>query len=598
VNEPDPAAVPGAVPYRRWLAAIVGVQVLVAGWLAAQGGLFADDLLFMLLGKDGGLNYRYLTRSAYGHLTPAFLFITDLYGEWFGTTLWPAVIVMVGLCAIATVGFSLTMVGLVGRSRAALLATAWFALGPIVVFSVTWWSYSVTAFAGFAFSTWVVACAVRWERSRSVVDLVGVAVATLLSLSFWEKGFLTPIVIVALLALIVDGAARPRWERWRRRVPVLAVLAGATLPFFVVYVTGSYAKEAGVSPETSSLAKFMVLTVPEGLAPALAGFRYPYVGPGWLIPVAASVALVGFAIVTMVASRAAAPAWIFAAAMIIVNQGILGRGRVGLSGIHIGRDLRYQLDSAFAVCIAVGVAGHHLARRPPSWMPSPARWGRSLLIGSSVALLAMTVASVYTLTTSWDLVPGRDAGRYFDRVRRDWDTYADRDDGTWAILDGSVRSPFMLESSYPWNLWSRIAPLVDSSIRVGTSGERLLRVDLDGSLAPVTFAGSELIAAGVPTSDCTPGDAEVREFEVPEGHSGRYVEIELTGDHDAFTLTILDVDSGAPYDVRGLGTSLTVPAGAESVLVYTPMLGAGPLQLLSGDSSLGCVQRVSIGDIG
>ena len=84
----------------------------------------------------------------------------------------------------------------------------------------------------------------------------------------------------------------------------------------------------------------------------------------------ANALLLGIAVVTSLRSRVAFQAWVFFALCYLINQGVLGRGRVGLIGPHMGTLLRYQLENTVLFCIALAVAIPYLRGAwPARWVP-------------------------------------------------------------------------------------------------------------------------------------------------------------------------------------------------------------------------------------
>lgn len=584
------------------VAAVATLHVLIAGSVARQGGFFADDLLFMMLGRQQGLTWDYLTRSAFGHLTPAYLGVAEMYRAMFGTWFAPALVIMVGVSLASTIAVLRLMRELAGQSWITLLCFGLFALGPISMHSATWWSYSLTAYAGFAFGVAVIGSSIRWERSRSWKHLVGVAAATACSLGFWEKGFLTPVYVVMLIVFVVDRG-RISAQQWRERWPLLVTLAVFTAPFVLLYVTGPYAREAGAAPSLTSMLEFLALTVPEGLLPAALGFQYPYVGAVWLVPLIGCLLLLALITYTSWRSRQALVVWVFVAISIVLNQVLLARARVGMSGIHLGRDFRYQLDSLLFLIIGVGASLRVALLADVRERGKLASLVKSTRVAVGLAALLgafFVFGSIRTLRGAWDVIPAKSAREYFEQVRDDWNRYERESPSVWTIVDNPVQTPFMLAPWYPWTVWSRVGPLIDPDIRSSSAGHQFLLADATGHLAPSEFSGQEYQPDSVTGGDCVSNGDTVVTFSPPEAVTpqGGFVHVQLASEHpDVKVAVYADVD-GQRYEVRGTGEVIDVTANDDQLLIWAPSAGGGPLTVHVVGASGGCVLGLAVGTVG
>ena len=488
--------------YRTVRAALLGVQTVLLIWIASRSYFFSDDLLYgNLLGSEP-LNLHLLTRSWFGHLVPGFIAADWTFVRVVGLDWGVAAVIMIAVTLGATVAMIRLLEAISGRVWRTLAVSALFAFSLMLTTQVMWWGAVMTNVVPLAASIATIGSFARWVRTHRARHLVSMTACFVLAVSFYEKSILTA-AYVGLLSLLVLDAGLPWRERVRttlRRWPAWMLLGGIALVDVGWYLTHDYIIEAGTPPTVRDLGAFLFYSFTEGFAPSFLGVHQPLVSildNRLLTLVLANALLLGVAAVTSLRSRVAFQAWVFFALCYLVNQGVLGRGRVAIIGPHMGTLLRYQLENTVLFCIALVVAAPYLRGL---W---PRRWvlrgrGRAVTSWAVVALLAALLAPYWVISL-------RNEIRAFPGVgARDWvgtftDSLADqrRKNPELAFVDGVVPNWLVNGGMTPFNRYERVLPQLSSDVRLTQTEERGLAVTDTGVVHPVVFAPeADLAAAG------------------------------------------------------------------------------------------------------
>ncbi|WP_369139997.1 hypothetical protein [Modestobacter versicolor] len=610
-DEPSTAAVPTPEPvdgvraepplraYRAALAGLVVAQVALLSYLAGRSYFFTDDLLYGSLLRSEPLTLDLLFRSWFGHLVPGFIAVDWFFINHVGMDWTAAAAIMVAATVGGTVAMSRLLDALTGRAWRNLVVTALFGFSLFVTTQVMWWGAVLTNVVPLAASIATMGCFVRWVRTGRTRHLVGMAVLFLVAVSFYEKSVLTA-AYVGLISLLVLDAGLPwrdrvrttlsRWPAWL----LLGVVAGADVGW---YLTHEFIVEAGPAPTHQDLAAFLFFSFTEGFAPSFLGVHHPVVdllGSGVLTLVLANAALLGLALLTSLRSRVALQAWVFFALAYLLNQGVLGRGRVGLLGPHLGTTLRYQLEDVALFCIALAVAVPALARlrsrraaapSAPSSRRLPVRRGWVVL---ALCVLVLAPFWVQSLRAEVSASAGVGARTWFDSVRTSL-AEEQRADPDVAFVDGELPPWLVFREMAPFNRYSRaLPPLLDGATVTQTEDTGLV-IDDAGVVQRVAFdpvadlggagtcltPGSDVVSLTVPAS--LPEDLWFVRIRYAGQAPGA---VQLTGANAAVGADLRLV--GGAYDTVAGEGQLVVAPGRAALAYVTLQLTSGPGVCLTG----------------
>ena len=241
--------------FRRWL---TRHRVLLAGLLLVLGQavlrvkvgagsyFWQDDFLHLDLSRRLGLSRDYLVRDYSGHVEPAQYLVIWAVGQLGQGSFVPAVVVLVGLQALASTLLLVLLQLLFGRSPWLLVPFAAYLFTPLGLATATWLAAGLQAYPlQIAMLTSLIGL-VRLEQTGRrrwwAVSLAG----HLLGLVFWEKAALVlpALLAVELLVLSAGLSLRERGRRmWRRRAFWLSqvlVVVGYAGAYLAVTASGTF----------------------------------------------------------------------------------------------------------------------------------------------------------------------------------------------------------------------------------------------------------------------------------------------------------------------------------------------------------------------
>jgi hypothetical protein len=480
------------------LLTILLVQFIVAFIYSGKSYFFQDDFVLFRLMQQSRLDTHLLTRSIFGHFIPGWVLADKTFQNVFGTDYSAARWIMTIVVLLATIALYRLLRALVGRSKWVPIVTAVVALGPITLNAVIWWGVAASVFASNAANIAVFGCFVRWHNTKRVRHLVGMAVMYVIAMSFWEKAAFTAVYVFLFAFLVLDRnlGLRDRWRGIWRRWPawlVFAVLGGLDVGY---YFSGTYINAAGPSPGLKPVVQLVSLSWMEGLAVGVFGIRIPDVeifGSAALTMAIPALILLAFAVFTCVKSVEARYAWAFFVLAYLFNQLLLARGRVGIVGIHAGRDLRYQYDNLYLLAIAVVVSGSQL----PAWRDSGLRVRRTIAASGTVLVVGSIVLDAVTLNRMVALYPGKDVRAYVHTFQRTW-KQALANDPNARLVDATVPDRIVYANFFPYSLESWVLPQVEPDVKFGYGKGPKYSVSGDGTV----HASSFISLATVQTPNC------------------------------------------------------------------------------------------------
>ncbi|MFC7448169.1 hypothetical protein [Rhodococcus daqingensis] len=476
----DPAAVEGPAAGnrrrrapRRWqlsgtrvlqiALALIALQLVVRAVVLSRGYFYWDDLI--LTGRSGSLSLlssEFLFYDHDGHFMPAAFLAAGLATrlapyDW----LVPALMLLV-LQALASLALLRLLRLILGRRPVILIPLVFYLFSPLTLPAFAWWAAGLNALPLQIGLAWVTGDAIRLCRTGSARHAISGFLVFAVSLQFFEKAVLVPLVAFVAVALIyrVDGRVRPIRTALSRGAlfwaPALLLAAVWSL-IYRLTVTTDFAPFDG-----ASAIEMVRHATSNGLLPTLFGGpwtwdRWPP-SPPWADPpeglIAASWVLAAALVVaSIVWKRRVAWVWIAVGAYVFVSVTAMVVTRSGAdTTFELGQTLRYLTDSAVIIAIALA-----LVLRAPVRAGRTAP-GRGPTVASAVAAMSAFVAgslvSTATFADSWQDNTTRD---YLANARSALAAHPDV-----PLLEQPVSIWVLLPVAHPHNLVSRVlGPLPD-----------------------------------------------------------------------------------------------------------------------------------------
>ncbi|MBD8506339.1 hypothetical protein HT102_07580 [Hoyosella sp. G463] len=478
--------------------AIIATALLLRGWVLHEGYFYWDDfILASRAAREAPWSAELLLASHDGHVMPLAFLVT-----WIVTAASPlgwglAAASVLVLQALALAAVLRMLIILVGWRPILLVPLAWFALGPLTLPAMAWWSAALNALPLQAAMAWVVGDAVLYARTGHRRWLASSVVVLLVGLGFFEKAIVVPAVALAALLLwsratgAGPGALRRTWPMWLAQGLVLV----AWLPFY--YLAG--ARDASWDG-LASYPRFLARAITDGVVPALVGgpWRWerwqpstPWADPPVVLVVVAVAAVAGG--VVLAARRRQSSLLVLGSAGLYVAATLVPVAAVrGGSGtaIEIVLSLRYLADSAVVIAIAMAlvlVAPRRVAHRARPTLVVPV----SLAVAGAV-FLAGSAWTTIAFSRTWSDSPAR---AYMEGIR------ASTGEGTVEILEQEVPWAVLGPVAYPNNLASGFLAPLDDRIVVTDSVTDLRMLTDQGAVVPAEVWWNRRILPG-PVPDC------------------------------------------------------------------------------------------------
>lgn len=552
-------------------AALVVLQLLVRGVVAARGYYYWDDLI--LTGRAGTMSLlspEFLLYDHDGHFMPAAFLVAGI-----ANTLAPyqwalPALILVTLQALASLAVLRLLIVLLGRRPTLLIPFALYLFSPLTLPAFAWWAAGLNALPMQIGLAWVAADAVllcRTGRRRYAWSSLAVFVASLL---FFEKSVLVPVVAFAVVALMyrVDGHRKPlrtALVRGRRLWAWSAVVIAGWAAVYVLVVTPRPGQR---NPEMTL--ELMRHSKYRGLFPTLLGGpwqwdRWPP-SPPWAVPpealvVAAAVAVLACVVGTLAWKRRVGWVWVATAAYVLASEAAMVIARSSPDTTYeLGQTLRYLTDSAVVIAIALA-----LVLRAPTrdrWSGRPGVAGpRSVLVvsGLVVAFVASSLWSTVTFVARWEDNPTVD---YLARARAALAANADA-----PMLDQPVSIWVLLPVAYPYNMASSVFAALPDRPEFASSTPVLRKMDDSGDIVDAEVTWVRAIGEG-PVPGCG--------YHVTDAPTALPLSGPLAGWEWAVQLNYLASRDGEIEVGLAEGEPVTVPVRAGLNTVYVNLDGGGP----------------------
>lgn len=502
---PDMAPTPSGAPatslgragpdrgrYALGVAGLLALQGLLAAWVASHSFFFADDLLYGSILTTEPLSLGLLTRSWFGHLVPGFIALDWAFLRTVGLSWASATAVIVAVQVGGTLAVVRLLSAVRGRAWSNLVVAAVVSLSLSVTTQSLWWGAVVTNLIPLAASVATLGCFARWVQRGNLRHLLAMAVMFGIAVAFYEKSVLTAAYVGLLSLLVLDAGLpwRQRWVNTLRRWPawlVLALIAGTDLG---VYVTGEYMVEAGPAPGLRQLGEFLLLSLPEGLVPGLFGFQPAALPEGFgpVVLVLTNAVVLAVVVLSSLRSRPALQAWVFFGLAYLLNQVVLGRGRVSMLGVHMGTVLRYQLENVVLFGVALTVALPVLVEVTRRIAPAGRWWRCAAAAVAALMVAGLVLPWAHSLRAEVTYSPGAATRTYVDNLRTSYAAQRDRTPGLGFLRGDIVPNWVLYGAMAPFNRFDRVLPqLLPEAPFVGDA-ERVLTVSEEGLVRQAEFS--------------------------------------------------------------------------------------------------------------
>lgn len=548
---------------------LIGIQLLVRGWVAASGFFWQDDLIVTgLAGQGSVFSADFLLYDHDGHFMPAGFLLTGLLTRLAPLEWWPMVVALVLMQALASLAVLRALRLLLGNRPGLLAPLLVYLFSPLTLSAFAWWIAAVNALPLQAGMAWVVGDAIKLLRTGRIRHAVTGTLAFAASVSFFEKSLVVPVVAFAVMVLLLRGAGdrtplvsaarRGRWL-WGGLVLVVGVWA-----WVYTSVVGSPAVDAEYAGRVPQAANLVGKGLFDGLLPAVLGGPITwadglYAAPPTVLVVISVLCLVGAIVWTSRHRSGTGVIWWMVAAYVAVGSAAILVGRLNEATPDIlALSLRYFADSTVVIALALAFLLLAPVRRDFPRREVLTAQGRRVAVAVVAAAFVVTsLWSTVTFTQMWRESPTADYLRTAKASLAETDV---------PLLDQGVPNTVLWALVHPYNLTSHVFSPWAGPAAFATSTPELQLLDESG----------RLVDAGIdPLRSLRPGPLENCGHGV---RAGRTTSIPLDGPLVALPWTVqLNYLAGADgfLDISLDGEWIRTPVVEGPNTVFVRVVGGG-----------------------
>ena len=255
------------------LAELIGAYVLLHGsdWAF-------DDNIYLVLARQHGLTWQWLSQSVFGHFAIGYRFGYSVINHVMPIDYRWVIGLMLLLLGAAAVTFFRVLELLFHRTWLAISMTVCFAGSILFVRAIQWWAFGLQGIPTVLGDLLCVYGYLRYQRDRTWRWLALSALSLAFGLLFYEKAAFAPLYIALLRLLflapelrwrpVVEIVRRERWI-WLAYVAVLAVWFGG------YHYSGANLGGAA-SPTAAQWVRFYEVGWFQSVVPAAFGFGMPW----------------------------------------------------------------------------------------------------------------------------------------------------------------------------------------------------------------------------------------------------------------------------------------------------------------------------------
>ena len=373
---------------RRLFPAIIGslitLQLALLSLLTHESWFFVDDFLFLGQARTNPFSLGFLRLGLFEHFSPIHRVIDYAFIRAFGLNWATAHIILLGFVASCAIAFAALANALFSSRRVTIAVVALYGNSLFFVRNVAWWTGGIHLFALTLASLLTLLGFVRWHQTASTRWIAFSFLAYTVALLSHEQAMTLPLVLLLLRLLLLAPkvtAVGLLVQEWRIWSIYGALTAAAAWNFLAHYYL------ALPRPSSGLVVRFLGVSFFQGFLPSLMGIKIPesvLISRPFTVVVVLTIA--GAVVVfSRLRSRGLWRPWVFLLLAFVISVLPLAMGRITLSGIAVGLDLRYQTAPAYLGLLAIGAAFD------PRYAPPSRRWsGPPSLV---VALLSVIIAS-------------------------------------------------------------------------------------------------------------------------------------------------------------------------------------------------------------
>ncbi|WP_164704421.1 hypothetical protein [Blastococcus litoris] len=509
---------------RRWrgsrllLAGVVLLlllQLAVRIWMVSRRGLYGDDLHYGVRALELPLfSADLLLEQHGGHFMPGALLMDALLTRVAPLEWWPLAAALIVLQAVASLVVLRLLRLLVGDRAVLLLPFAVYLFSPLNLGFFAWWSAAMNSLPLQIGLAWVLGDAVQFLRTGRRRYVVTGTVAVAVTLLFYERAVLVPLVAFGLVAVLLS-VGRPGMalgEAWRRCRPLWLGCLGVVAVWLWAF-TSSVPSEVVGSATVSQVAGTTQATLRAPLSSLLGGPwawtsgppDTPHIAPPGALVVAAVLALGVLVVWTSVRREGAGALWMLLGGYLLAGAVLvaLGRGIFG-TGELLPLTYRYHAGEVVLLAVVLGLVAV-LPRRGSGAAPldvdEPARTDDRHGTPARVAVLVLTgaflVSSLVSTVTYVDLWGEHRTTDYLATVEASMAGAADGE----PLLDQPVAEDVLNGLFYPSNQMFRLFEPLPQRPEFAEATHDLRMLDDAGQLRPARVEPGIELADG-PEPSC------------------------------------------------------------------------------------------------
>ncbi|OOC52652.1 MULTISPECIES: hypothetical protein [Nocardiopsis] len=508
------------------VAVAVGLRLHVLG----ESHFVEDDYLFFAKAYANDLGPDYLFSLHKGHLMPGALFLVYLQTAFWPYEWWVSAGSMLALQAAAMLVFLRLLWELFGRRWALLVPLTVYALAPLTVPVLGWWSAALNAVPLQLAMALALLWTVRYLRTEDLRVAWWAGGAVVFGMLFTVKAVFLPLLLFALAAshLYPGGPIAGARRAWALHRPFWAVMGGLFTAYMVFYLVRTRVEEGGEGasvpesgPALALLRGLLTEVFPIGAlgGPLEWGPVTPAGGlidPRGVMVLGAWAVFAAIVLVSLWMRRGSWRAWVLLLGYVVVVDVIptvIARGRAhDVASI----DPRYVADAAlvFALCLAlaylpareeraralVGGAGAGAAPTAAPYRTRPRRGARTAAVLATVVYAA---AAGYSTHTYAQTLSGDRLQRYLDTVRTSLEDVPE-EGGLYArpVPEDVVLDWNGARRLSSWVLTPLAPPEVARRMTVPEASGTAYVFDGSGSLVPARPADGSAVFVPGPGDDC------------------------------------------------------------------------------------------------
>ncbi|MGY2004227.1 hypothetical protein [Blastococcus sp. SYSU DS1024] len=568
--------------------ALVAVQLLVRGWVAASGYFGQDDLILMGRTASTSLSADFLLGAHERQVMPGGLLLTEALTS-LAPLRWGAVVAgIVVLQLVASLAVWRLLRLLLGDRPVTLIALGLYLFAPLTLAAFSSWSTAVLTLPLHAALAWTCGDALQMARTGRLLHALTGTLAFAAGLAFTERSLVVPLVAFAVTAVVAgqSGSTAPVLTALRRGLWLWGGLLAVAVLWFWQF--SSVAGPLVLSPDRAGSVATGVdavgLGIFHGVLPGLLGGPLFWTENAWASPPTAVVVAAAVAALLVVAlsswrSRGAGVVWWLVAAYVVGTVVLLVLRQLNPAApAELVLGLRDLSDIAVVVAVALALVVR---------APAKDDGRHAVLDGTERRDIGVVALAVFLGATLWSTLTYT---QQLDNTRtRDYLTTATESLAVLDVplLDAAVPMDVVWPVAYPYNTVSRVfAPV---GVPTAPTTPELLMLDGAGRLVAARVTDERELFLG-PVPDCghlVEGPARTAvPLNGPLMSLGWTVQLNYVASEDGEIDVSLD---------EGETVRVPVSAGANSVFVRLSGSGSS-LHVTSRESDLAvCIDTGLVG---